>query len=160
MARRAYSDRQRAEAVAAVVANEGNVNLTARMLGIPQKTLDQWVKGTRAQNDETPSLIEAAKGDLADTCEQKVWLLIGGLTEDKIEKAPVAQLTTGIGTLIDKMRLLREQPTGIHEQRSDLPSKAQLAERLRELLGEPDAGSIRTPSKRGDAGVVRPPTVH
>lgn len=43
--RRAYSDREKGEALALLVADGGNVQATAQALGIPDSTLDQWTRG-------------------------------------------------------------------------------------------------------------------
>jgi transposase-like protein len=47
MGKRRYSDQDRAAAVAAVTANGGNIQRTARQLGIPETSLRQWVKAER-----------------------------------------------------------------------------------------------------------------
>ena len=47
MTRRRYTDNERAAALTALAANCGNVERTARELGIPRKTLAQWARGQR-----------------------------------------------------------------------------------------------------------------
>ena len=48
--RRRYTESQKAEALAILVANEGNIKGTARRLQIPEKTLAGW-------RDEEPRLL-------------------------------------------------------------------------------------------------------
>jgi hypothetical protein len=43
--RRHYSDEDRAEALAVLDANAGNLKRTARDLGIPRATLQEWAGG-------------------------------------------------------------------------------------------------------------------
>ena len=105
MARRQYTDAERAAALAALDANADNVRRTARETGIPHGTLRRWARGegvTRAG-----AQLRTQKGaDLADLYEthiRGVW----GLLETKAKDATYAQIATTIGILTDKMVALR-----------------------------------------------------
>ena len=45
MAKRSYSDEQKASALAALAANGGNARLTAAQVGVPRTTLLKWAAG-------------------------------------------------------------------------------------------------------------------
>jgi transposase-like protein len=64
MPKRRYSDDDRANAIAALAANGGFVKTTARQLGIPAKTLENWSKGTR--HPEAANMGDIKKKHLAD----------------------------------------------------------------------------------------------
>lgn len=139
--RRRYSDDDRANALAAVAANGGNVELTAAQLGIPESTLRSWVKGDR--HPEAAHLCDEKKGPLADHLEAIAWRLADVLP-DKLPAAGLQQVATSLGIVIDKMQLLREKPTGIHRTEGgdddlrDL-TDAELDRRLRAAVGRVEA---------------------
>lgn len=107
---RRYSDEDRANAIAALAANGGNVARTAKQLGIPAKTVENWAKGDR--HPEAADLGDKKKGVLADKLEEVAWKLAGSL-DQKIEAAGLQQTATSLGIVIDKMQLLRNKPTEI-----------------------------------------------
>jgi len=111
---RNYSDDDKAQALAFLAANRGNYKATSRQTGIPWQTIQHWDKGDGMT--DVPAEVESEKkGSLADALEEKVWLIVGlGFNEQKIKDAYLSNVTTSLGTLIDKVRLLREQPTQIH----------------------------------------------
>jgi hypothetical protein len=52
--------------------------------------------------------------------ERVVWKLVEGINDqDKVKTTPVHQLATAAGILVDKIRLLRGEPTAIDEHRND-----------------------------------------
>lgn len=63
MARRHYSDRERAAARAKLEANGGNLTLTARETGISRYTLRAWAKDA----SEQPEHLKASAGSAEDT---------------------------------------------------------------------------------------------
>lgn len=107
---RRYSDEDRSDAVAALCANGGNVKRTARELGIPEKTLANWAKGDR--HPEAAAAAEEKKGPLADRLEQVAWQLADAIP-GKLDAAPLQQVATALGIVVDKLRLLRNEPTSI-----------------------------------------------
>lgn len=106
--RRFYTDRERADALAALEANGGNVWATAKNLGIPHATLNQWSGGsaTRAavaviQRPEVAQVNQESKRDLLKALEHARWLYLDRLTDpDAVAKTSgyYAAVTTKILT--------------------------------------------------------------
>ena len=115
MARRRYSDEERAQALTALRANGGNAGKTARQLGIPPTTLCQWKRGER--HPEAAQLSNGKTRDMAAALEAVAWQILEALPE-KVPAAPLAQAATAMGIAIDKARLLRELPTEITEDKA------------------------------------------
>jgi transposase-like protein len=116
MARRHYSDEERAACLAALDANGGNLGRTARQVGVPESTLKGW---RDAPDAAAPAEVRARKKEeLADLLEAFVRSSVGQL-DAKLAAADFRDASTGIAILIDKMRLLRGESTAIHESRDD-----------------------------------------
>lgn len=128
MERRRYSDEERAGAVAALSANEGNLTRTSEQLGIPISTLEGWAKGTR--HPEVSAAAQGKKGPLADHLEEVAHLLIDAMP-GKIADATLDKIAIALGIAVDKIRLLRDLPTTITGR--DL-SDSERAARLRALV--------------------------
>ena len=139
MERRTYSDREKAEALAALDANSGNLTRTADDLGIPYSTLRDWANG-RGLNGGVAELRSQKKASLADTLADVAEALAGDLfDESKRHRASIQQIATAMAIVIDKMQLLRGDPTTI-ERRDDTLTPDERAARLAELL---DAAGAR-----------------
>ena len=144
MARRQYSDADKASALAALDANGGNVARTARELSIPRQTLDSWTN-ERGINHDVPELRQEKRGELAEQLEAIAYTLAGDLVkQDKRELATLQQIATSLGIVVDKMQLLRGKPTAINEEVSDS------RERLARLLDRHAAATAAS----GDPGGV------
>ena len=104
-ARRSYSDEQKALALAGLDANAGNVARTARQLGLPRKTLDQWAKGRVPPG--VANLRHQKKEALADRLEELAGRLLDAMP-GKIAGASLIQLAVAVGIIIDKMVMLRQ----------------------------------------------------
>jgi transposase-like protein len=155
MTKRRYSDEDRAAAVAAVTANGGNVQRTARQLGIPETSLRQWVKAER--HPEAAQMSVEKRGTLADEMERVVWKLVEGINDpEKVKAAPVQQLATAAGILVDKIRLLRGEPTAIDEHRDD----DRLAEYRRRYLAAHGDHAAVDDAPDGAGQQVHPPRPH
>ncbi len=148
---RHYSDDRKAEILAAVDANGGNVKDTADQLGIPSQTIDYWKQGH--VHADVLKIRDEKHLPLADRLEALAHQLVDVLP-DKIPDASLVQAATAMAIAIDKMRLLREQPTSI-------PGKAELSDdelftRLRRLA-ERVKQRTTTPVDGGrEAGVELP----
>lgn len=141
---RDYSSRDKAAALAALEANNGNLRRTARALKVPSSTLYRWKKDQI--NPEVSRLRTQEKTNLADAIESVVWEIVGAMPT-KIEKAGLKDAAIAVGTGIDKFRLLREQPTSITGSADDRQSflKSELR-RLRAVHATGDdayAASVR-----------------
>jgi len=134
-----YSDAERAQALAALAANDGNLKRTSRQLLIPPRTLRRWRDDPGGGGEIAPQ-----KKALADSLEALAWQLIEWMP-DAIPTANLTALATSFGILVDKMRLLR----------ADGPSEAE--ERLRqeialgEYLDDPDRELLRGIFERANA---------
>jgi transposase-like protein len=105
MSKRQYSDADKATALAALDANGGNVKRTAKQLGIPHKTLDDWAKG-RNQNPAVADLRTRKRGSLADKFENLAHLIVDAMPA-KIGKATLSQCAVSSGIATDKAIRLR-----------------------------------------------------
>lgn len=117
MPKRRYSDEERAACLAALAANGGNLQKTARECGVPDATLRHWRDGDR--HPEALKMGELKKGDLADIYERIAYDsldLAGAKLKDLNAKDLV--MTAAIAT--DKMRLLRGESTANVNVRPDL----------------------------------------
>lgn len=103
--RRQWTDAEKAEILAALDANQGNVKRTARQCGVPISTLRGWVKG-RGTNAGVAKLRPEKRGDLADALEEIAWKIVE-LLPDKLETAEVRELATLLGVSLDKLLVLR-----------------------------------------------------
>ncbi len=103
-----YSLERKAEVLALITANNGNIDQTARETGIPHQTIRHWYA-----NRERFSHLESKKiVQLADECESDARYYFS-LARDKAPDAPFNHLMTGAAIAVDKMLLLRGQPTSI-----------------------------------------------
>ena len=108
--RRRYSHDERAKAVAAVAANNGSVNGTARLLGVPETSLRQWVRGER--HPELLPLSERYKRELADKFEGLVWRLLD-IVDEKMDELTPYQAMLAAAICTDKWLLLTAEPTQV-----------------------------------------------
>lgn len=112
--RRRYTDEFRAQALACLQANAGNVKRTAKQLGIPEKTLEGWHKGTR--NPVHAELRDKKTGELKDVLD--AW--VREITSIPVERFPelsLQQAGVAVGIAVDKIMLLTGRPTVIDESR-------------------------------------------
>src|SRR5262245_27687368 len=111
MPRRRYSDHEKAEALAMLAANAGNVARTARQVHVPRQTLQEWAAG-RGLSPAVPELRHEKKAALADRLEDLAHRLLD-LMPDKIGAANLQHCAVALGIAIDKLLRLRGQPAGI-----------------------------------------------
>ncbi len=109
---RDYSAEDKANALAVLASNGGNVKRTSTQLGIPYMTLKGWILPERGVNDEVTACVIEKKADLADLWEAHARQALGlsgkRITEDAV---PYSDTVRGAAIAIDKMRLLREEST-------------------------------------------------
>lgn len=135
MARRRYSDEERAATLAALHANAGNVRRTARQVGVAEATVRHWAQGTR--HPEGAKMGAQKRGAMAAALECVAWKLVDALDRppEALAAAPLNQIATALGIALDKMRLLRGQPTAIGTTRHhfDDMTDAEVDQRIAEL---------------------------
>lgn len=112
MSKRSYSDKEKATALAALDANEGNVAKTAKTIGIPRKTLSEWAVD-RFVNEDVAEIRLDKKKELADELEDLAYQLVGAIP--RFVRSPFTKLqevANTLGIAIEKCELLRGRPTG------------------------------------------------
>ena len=134
---RSYRARQKADALAYLAANRGNVKRAAREANIPRKTLEGWARG-RGVGPEVLSMLDESKRELADKLMREAH---GALDEaaGKRGGASYRDLLAGAGISIDKSMLLRGEATSNVQHFADVRQIALTA--LGQLLkAREDAG--------------------
>lgn len=119
VAKRAYSDDDKALVLATLAANGGNVKRTARDTTIPEQTVRDWKK--QADRGATPASVTSALPAALDqfvSDAERVRNLALALLESKILLGDIraGELNAVIGTLTDKINLARGQATSRQEQ--------------------------------------------
>ena len=105
--RRWWTDTERAEILAALDANGGNMSRTSRELGVPLGTIACWKLGYRWP--EALQLRNEKGNKLALALEEIAWQLAAVIPE-KLPDAPLNHLATTIGIVLDKIQFLLNKP--------------------------------------------------
>jgi hypothetical protein len=111
---RKYTDREKAAALAFLDFNAGNVKKSATALKIPERTLNEWANN-RGVNEDVATSRDDKKEELSALIEQAVRDMIGA-SAGKLTGANFQQLWTGVGIAVDKMQLLKGEPTNITKE--------------------------------------------
>ena len=106
---RAYTEEDKASALVLLDSNSGNVYRTARQLGMPRATLQEWRDGRGTGVDVTISR-QVKKGELSARYESLVHEALDALTPAKLKKAGVRDLAVVVGVFTDKMLALEGEP--------------------------------------------------
>ncbi len=107
-----YSDVQRGEVLAILDSNGGNQHLTAKQTNVPRSTIQQWQSGL--VSDDVPKIRQEKKAELSDLFENIARTHLGNAAdESKIDKTSSKDSVLTAGIAVDKMLLLRGQPTSI-----------------------------------------------
>jgi hypothetical protein len=125
MARREhnYSSEEKAAALAAATlairkdTGMPNWRQVEKHTGISRRTLADWW-ANRCIHPDANRLAAEKKGDLADKLEQIAHEIIG-ILPSKYENSTLMQATTSLAIAVDKMQLLRGQPTNINKDLTD-----------------------------------------
>ena len=117
-AKRDYSDKEKASALAALDFNGGNLKYTAQQLGISERTLGWWAgRYKKKQSDEAPQAggsnpdILVQKQEIKESLADRLELLAHKYIDrlEKLEKVTAIDMAV----VVDKMLLLRGQATNI-----------------------------------------------
>jgi transposase-like protein len=106
---RVYSNEQRAEALTLLKLNGGNIQATARRLGIPRGTLREWAAGRRPPSVDVQ---DERLQEVAAKFEEVVLEVLDAL-KAKVNEASVSQLAIAAGISVDKICILRSRPLEI-----------------------------------------------
>lgn len=133
----AYSEDDKAVALAALEANRGSIKRTSKYTKVAQATLRKWRDAASgATNGEGVAVSEEKrdlkKADLSDLLETLARNIVGSITDDDLSDAPLKDRMTAAGIAVDKMQLLRSKPTAIVDEYRDLPD-AELDRRIKAL---------------------------
>lgn len=134
---RHYTIDEIATALAVVAACDGNVYKAAKQIGMPSRTLRNWVNGEKRKKQEQAAgvllpdgqavvggeggsispavgqalpLLAGKRKSLADRLDDIAWKIVGTVKRADIQAAPVNQRMVALGIAIDKSRLLRGEP--------------------------------------------------
>lgn len=149
--RRQHSDDQKANALAALEANGGNLKRTAEQLGLPLSTLYGWSNGEGVHPD-VAEIRNQKKGDLADRLEEVAHQLVD-VMPGKLDEAPLREVAVALGIAVEKMRLLRGQATSLAGKADELTDE-ELERKIAELdraIAEAEvreAGPSPTPARK------------
>ncbi len=138
--KRSYSDNEKAEALAALDANGGNVTLTARQLTIPKQTLENW-SNERGIHPAVTEMGTQKKEDLRASLESLAAKLVDRLTNG-VDLASFKDASIALGIAVDKMQLLAGKPTVITEPQRLTPEERR--RRIDELISKRGSGTTST----------------
>jgi transposase-like protein len=150
MARRVYTDRDRALVHTTLTANQGNVKRTSRETGIPIATVRDWKQkwereGLPAVVEEAlPAVVEEFTGNATRVRNKALDRLEQAIDANKV--AP-KDLLVAVGVLTDKVRLVEGKATSRTES---VQSGALPVEQVRELFAGFAKGVVEAASKRAD----------
>jgi hypothetical protein len=153
----AHSEDRKAEVLAVLAANGGNVLRTARKMGLPEATVRKW------KNGEVPATVaekcEEKKRSIADALEAIIWQVLG-ILPDKLPGASVHELNGTLKLSAETRQLLRGEPTSIQEHRGDFTEDecADHAAALLQQARDRRAAAVADPG--GTGGTRQPPAVN
>lgn len=106
---RDYPEELKAAVISAIQANDGNVMATAKLFNIPQDTAYYWWRNAERFREiqRTSSL------SLADKLESIAHANADSLAIHDLSAVAYIDKARALGVIIDKMQLLRGQPTSI-----------------------------------------------
>jgi hypothetical protein len=122
-----YSVEERAQTLAVLQANNGNLKKTQRDTGVPRKTIAGWRDGNNkdhaqvleqlpAKREELAVEVDVIVGKLTRVTKMKLDSLLAG--HDDLAKVNIKDLSLAISNSVQTSNLLRHQPTSISETRS------------------------------------------
>jgi len=143
-----YSEDFKVGALAMLRVNDNNITKTATQLGLPRVTLRAWAHRLSGITQAVEAKIPQHVKSLADRLDEIAHLCCDAIP-GKIEKAALSQVSVSLAIAVDKMRLLRDQPTAITQ---DLTTE-QRVEALKDLLDA--ARAQRVEAQRGVSQAVQ-----
>lgn len=112
--RRTYTEEEKAEVLATLRANGGNIRKTSQMTGLPRRSISYFLE---AKTPVPQVLVEERCTKLADRLDAIADTLAGHLTDpEKLAKANLQQVAVTFGIVRDKAALARGNPTSITQR--------------------------------------------
>ena len=138
--RATYTEKQKAAAYVVLTTNDGNVKRTARDLGYPENTVRRWKQDWEQNGPPSTEEVEHAVGEFLDEAidlrgkalhalRLKVELLL-----DNPKEVKVAELTTLMGVLDDKITRAQGLATSRVDHVHTLPAGEELVGALQEAF--------------------------
>lgn len=131
----AYTNEQKEAALVALAANGDNYAKTAKDQNVTERQLRRWSKGDHVPPEMSEN-VRLIKTTLADRAEVIAGKLLGRV-EATIDTATIMQAATSFAIMVDKMRLLREEPTSISASMRSLTPE-QLLDEINAIIAAPD----------------------
>lgn len=130
MARRVYTDDDRARAFVVLTTNKGNIKRSVRDLGsIPESTLRGWIKEWEENGPPDVSKVAEVAGEfVADATRVRDKALLE--LEKKIPLAKPSELVATVGMLSDKIAMAKGLATTRTETQHVLPAAEDIANTL------------------------------
>ena len=107
---RDYPEQLKATVINAIERNGGNVLATARLFNLPRDTVNYWWY----HSDRFVEIKHASGQNLADKLENLAHSAADSMAEHDLNIVSFADKARAMGIVIDKMQLLRGQPTTIN----------------------------------------------
>ncbi len=108
--RRRYSDNDKATALAALDANEGNLYRTAKQLGISISTLQSWTNVSEDKAEELAPIRNRKRKELHEVLRDLAYQ-IADVIPDKLNDANLQHTSVSLGIVLEKMQLLEGKAT-------------------------------------------------
>lgn len=131
----AYTNEQKEAALVALAANGDNYAKTAKDQNVTERQLRRWSKGDHVPPEMSEN-VRLIKTTLADRAEVIAGKLLGRV-EATVDTATIMQAATSFAIMVDKMRLLREEPTSINASMRSLTPE-QLLDEINAIIAAPD----------------------
>lgn len=135
---RTYTREQKADALARLAAEGGNVKRAALAADVPRKTLEGWGKG-RGVDAEVLRMTEESKKNLAEKFMREAEGAVDAAA-GKRDGASYRDLMIGAAVAVDKAQLLSGAPTAIIEAEHRRQTAEQALDRLVELARQQRPG--------------------
>lgn len=127
---RDYPVELKAAVIAAIEQNGGNVLATSKLFNLPPDTVRYWW----ANSDRFREIQTASVANLADKLEDLAQNTADSMTEHDLSVVTYADKARALGIVIDKMQLLRGQPTEIAVSASKVDLTVTLTEALSDVI--------------------------
>lgn len=106
---RDYPEDLKAAVISAIQANGGNVMATARLFNLPRDTVNYWWRNS----ERFVEIQRASTITLADKLEDLAHSNVESLSTHDLSIVSYSDKARALGVIIDKMQLLRGEPTSI-----------------------------------------------
>ena len=131
-----YSDTQRGEVLAILDSNGGNLSQTSRQTNVPLTTIHDWKSGLI--HDEVSEIRNEKKAELSEIFERAArTYLENSLDDSSVSRTGGKDSIIAAGVAVDKMLLLRNQPTSIVQtQQSQVEHIVKITRQVAQMNGD------------------------